>query len=143
MSEPNHLVHIREMLTHLVQSYNSNSILPKDLLLIAVRGMEYYDMYLTDQTGDFKKISLIQMLHRILRMAPMPTDQKDILTSFVDSAEFSLALDLIISASKGKFQINVHKKGKLRSLLCCSSGPIHPNLDDAVKSFADREQEMD
>lgn len=136
MAEHSHLIHIREILTQLLQSYDSNSILPKDLLLVAVKGMEYYDMYLNDQTGDFKKISLIQMLHRIIRAVQMPDGQKDALNAFVDSAEFSLALDLIISASKGKFHLNAKQKRNIKSFFCCSS-TIHPNLDHAVQSFTD------
>jgi hypothetical protein len=136
MTTDSSIPHIRDMLTQMLRSYANNSILPKDVLMVALKGMEYYELYINDQSGDFKKMSLIQMLHRIIKEIPMAEDTRTTLDSFIDSSEFSLTLDLIISASKGKFHLNKKRLRRRWKTLCCSA-PIYPDLDQSVKSMID------
>lgn len=131
------IAHIREMLIQMLQSYDHDSIVPKDILMVAVKGMEYYDLYINDQTGELKKISLIQLLHRVIKGIPMADEKQSILLEFLESPEFSLALDLIISASKGKFYLNKRINKNCMSFCCGLADDIHPTLDHSIQNLAD------
>lgn len=114
------LTHIRVMLTRLLTS-NRKTLIPKDILMVVVRGMEYFDLLMADQSGEFKKHTLLQLLQKAVSALDIPDSTKTDLINYIQSPELSLIIDLLVTAAKGKFNIKKRRKWFRRffSCWCC------------------------
>lgn len=81
-----------------------------DLLLVLTRGIIYIDK--TIQSGEFKKAELINTTLSVIDELDIELQKKELLKEYIQSEELSCTIDIVISASKGKLNIN-----KTRSLL--------------------------
>lgn len=137
MAEKNYehtLTHIRIMLTRLLAS-NRKTLVPKDILIVVVRGMEYFDLLMADQSGEFKKHTLLQLLQKALSSMDIPDSVKGELQTYIQSPELSLIIDLIVTAAKGKFKIKKRRKWFRWGFSCSGKRHRTVEVDDFEQSI--------
>lgn len=123
------LTQIRAKLAPLIR--DRKNISQKDIIFIVVKGMEFYELYLTEQSGEMKKQSLLDLVQRIVMSLDIPEQTKSELCAFIQGPELALTIDFISSASKGKLRVNKkQRRAWVRAILTnCFCRGVNAEID--------------